>query len=153
MVYSSVIKLSAIKNEEAKCIAEIVTVPGQINVDFEDVKTVMKNAGTSVLGSAESSGEDRAKNAIESAINSPLLNDRSIIGAKKILLNIVSGGGDNELTTIELNTITNLVNESSSSNVEIILRIEYIRGDLVFNLNFYFSVENLSIMLIAIYVI
>ena len=104
----------------AKCIAEIVTVPGQINVDFEDVKTVMKNAGTSVLGSAESSGEDRAKNAIENAINSPLLNDRSIEGAKKILLNIVSGGGDNELTTIELNTITKLVNESSSDDVEII---------------------------------
>ncbi len=104
----------------AKCIAEIVTVPGQINVDFEDVKTVMKNAGTSVLGSAESSGEDRAKNAIENAINSPLLNDQSILGAKKILLNIVSGGADNELTTIELNTITKLVNESSSANVEII---------------------------------
>ena len=104
----------------AKCIAEIVTVPGQINVDFEDVKTVMKNAGTSVLGSAESSGEDRAKTAIENAINSPLLNDRSIEGAKKILLNIVSGGGDNELTTIELNTITKLVNESSSDDVEII---------------------------------
>ena len=113
-------KADDIISTSAKCIAEIVTVPGQINVDFEDVKTVMKNAGTSVLGSAESSGEDRAKNAIESAINSPLLNDRSIIGAKKILLNIVSGGGDNELTTIELNTITNLVNESSSSNVEII---------------------------------
>tara|TARA_Y100001936_G_scaffold149181_1_gene145531 strand:+ start:407 stop:1828 length:1422 start_codon:yes stop_codon:yes gene_type:complete len=104
----------------AKCIAEIVTVPGQINVDFEDVKTVMKNAGTSVLGSAESSGADRAKTAIENAINSPLLNDRSIEGAKKILLNIVSGGGDNELTTIELNTITKLVNESSSDDVEII---------------------------------
>ena len=113
-------KADDIISTSAKCIAEIVTVPGQINVDFEDVKTVMKNAGTSVLGSAESSGEDRAKNAIESAINSPLLNDRSIIGAKKILLIIVSGGGDNELTTIELNTITNLVNESSSSNVEII---------------------------------
>ena len=104
----------------AKCIAEIVTVPGQINVDFEDVKTVMKDAGTSVLGSAEASGDNRAKEAIENAINSPLLNDRNIEGAKMILLNIVSGGGDNELSTIELNTITKLVNESSSENVEII---------------------------------
>ena len=104
----------------AKCIAEIVTVPGQINVDFEDVKTVMKDAGTSVLGSAEASGDNRAKEAIENAINSPLLNDRNIEGAKRILLNIVSGGGDNELSTIELNTITKLVNESSSENVEII---------------------------------
>ncbi|MDG2342065.1 MAG: cell division protein FtsZ [Cytophagales bacterium] len=104
----------------AKCIAEIVTVPGQINVDFEDVKTVMKDAGTSVLGSAEASGDNRAQEAIENAINSPLLNDRNIEGAKRILLNIVSGGGDNELSTIELNTITKLVNESSSENVEII---------------------------------
>ena len=57
----------------AKCIAEIVTVPGQINVDFEDVKTVMKDAGTSVLGSAEASGTDRAEIAINNALTSPLL--------------------------------------------------------------------------------
>ena len=104
----------------AKCIAEIVTIPGQINVDFEDVNTVMRNAGTSVLGSAESSGDIRAQEAVENAINSPLLNDREIYGAKKILLNIVSGGGDNELTTRELNTITQLINEASSSNAEMI---------------------------------
>ncbi len=113
-------KADDIISTSAKCIAEIVTVPGQINVDFEDVKTVMKNAGTSVLGSAEASGENRAKEAIENAINSPLLNDRNIEGAKKILLNIVSGGGDYELTTIELNTITKLVNDTSSNDVEII---------------------------------
>ena len=104
----------------AKCIAEIVTIPGQINVDFEDVNTVMRNAGTSVLGSAESSGDNRAKEAVENAINSPLLNDRNIDGAKKILLNIVSGGGDNELTTRELNVITQLINDVSSSTAEMI---------------------------------
>lgn len=104
----------------AKCIAEIVTIPGQINVDFEDVNTVMRDAGTSVLGSAESSGDNRAQEAVNNAINSPLLNDRDINGAKKILLNIVSGGGDNELTTRELNTITQLINEASSSNAEMI---------------------------------
>ena len=104
----------------AKCIAEIVTIPGQINVDFEDVNTVMRNAGTSVLGSAESSGDNRAQEAVENAINSPLLNDRNIDGAKKILLNIVSGGGDNELTTRELNVITQLINEVSSSTAEMI---------------------------------
>ena len=104
----------------AKCIAEIVTIPGQINVDFEDVNTVMRNAGTSVLGSAESSGDNRAQEAVEKAINSPLLNDRNIDGAKKILLNIVSGGGDNELTTRELNVITQLINEVSSSTAEMI---------------------------------
>ena len=104
----------------AKCIAEIVTIPGQINVDFEDVNTVMRNAGTSVLGSAEASGNNRAQDAVENAINSPLLNDRDINGAKKILLNIVSGGGDNELTTRELNTITQLINDATSSNAEMI---------------------------------
>jgi len=104
----------------AKCIAEIVTIPGQINVDFEDVNTVMRNAGTSVLGSAEASGDNRAQDAVENAINSPLLNDRDINGAKKILLNIVSGGGDNELTTRELNTITQLINDATSSNAEMI---------------------------------
>ena len=104
----------------AKCIAEIVTIPGQINVDFEDVNTVMRNAGTSVLGSAESSGDNRAQEAVQNAINSPLLNDRNIDGAKKILLNIVSGGGDNELTTRELNVITQLINDVSSSTAEMI---------------------------------
>ena len=104
----------------AKCIAEIVTIPGQINVDFEDVNTVMRNAGTSVLGSAESSGDNRAQEAVENAINSPLLNDRNIDGAKKILLNIVSGGGDNELTTRQLNVITQLINDVSSSTAEMI---------------------------------
>lgn len=104
----------------AKCIAEIVTIPGQINVDFEDVNTVMRNTGTSVLGSAEASGDNRAQDAVENAINSPLLNDRDINGAKKILLNIVSGGGDNELTTRELNTITQLINDATSSNAEMI---------------------------------
>ena len=113
----------------AKCIAEIITVPGQINVDFEDIKTVMKDAGSSVLGSAEASGINRAQEAVESAINSPLLNDKDIDGAKKILLNIVSGGGDNELSTIELNTITKLVNKSASPNVEFIFGTA-IDGDL-----------------------
>ena len=113
----------------AKCIAEIITVPGQINVDFEDIKTVMKDAGSSVLGYAEASGINRAQEAVENAINSPLLNDKDIDGAKKILLNIVSGGGDNELSTIELNTITKLVNKSASPNVEFIFGTA-IDGDL-----------------------
>ena len=80
----------------------------------------MKDAGTSVLGSAEASGTDRAEIAINNALTSPLLNNTNISGAKKILLNIVSGGGDNELSTLELNTITKLANKSSSENVEII---------------------------------
>ena len=122
-------KADNIIGTSAKCIAEIITVPGQINVDFEDIKTVMKDAGSSVLGSAEASGINRAQEAVENAINSPLLNDKDIDGAKKILLNIVSGGGDNELSTIELNTITKLVNKSASPNVEFIFGTA-IDGDL-----------------------
>ena len=109
----------------AKCIAEIVTVPGRINVDFEDVKTVMKNAGTSVMGSAESSGENRAKDAVEKAINSPLLNNRSINGARKILLNIVSGSDENELSTIELEIISKFIHDSASPDVDFIFGTSY----------------------------
>ena len=77
----------------------------------------------------EELGINRAQEAVENAINSPLLNDKDIDGAKKILLNIVSGGGDNELSTIELNTITKLVNKSASPNVEFIFGTA-IDGDL-----------------------
>ena len=65
----------------ARGIAEIITVPGYINVDFKDVNTVMKNSGVSIMGYAEAAGENRAKEAIELAINSPLLEDNDIRGA------------------------------------------------------------------------
>ncbi|MBD2699062.1 cell division protein FtsZ [Spirosoma sp. BT702] len=73
-----------------KSIAEIITTQGDINADFADVKKVLEGAGQSVMGSAEASGEDRALRAIESALNSPLLNDHDIRGAKRILLTISS---------------------------------------------------------------
>jgi cell division protein FtsZ len=72
----------------AKGIAEIITHPGYINVDFEDVKTVMKTSGVALMGSAMAEGEDRALVAVKSALASPLLNDNQILGAKNILLNI-----------------------------------------------------------------
>lgn len=75
----------------AKGIAEIITVTGYINVDFEDIKTVMKNAGAAVLGSATTAGEGRALKAAQEAISSPLLNNYDILGAKKILISIISG--------------------------------------------------------------
>ncbi|MEZ4907762.1 MAG: hypothetical protein R2771_09045 [Saprospiraceae bacterium] len=79
-----------------KGIAEIITVPGYINVDFEDVNTVMKNSGITDMGNA-SAEVSRAKKAVENALNSPLLEDNDIRGAKHILLNITSGTkeGDN----------------------------------------------------------
>ena len=70
----------------SKGIAEIITVPGYVNVDFEDVKTVMMNSGAAVMGSSTTEGENRARRAAEEAISSPLLNNESIQGAEKILL-------------------------------------------------------------------
>lgn len=75
----------------AKSISEIITIPGFINVDFADVRHTMLNGGTAVMGSAIAEGEGRAMKAIHGALNSPLLNDNDIRGAKKILLNITSG--------------------------------------------------------------
>ena len=75
----------------AKGIAEIITVTGYVNVDFEDVKTVMKDSGKAIMGTRRASGENRAEEAIKLAINSPLLSDSNIEGAKNILLYITSG--------------------------------------------------------------
>ncbi len=88
----------------AKGIAEIITVPGYINVDFEDVNTVMKDSGITVMGSAMAEGENRAKKAVETALNSQLLEDNDIRGAKHILLNISSG--TKEVTMDEIGEIT-----------------------------------------------
>lgn len=89
-----------------KGIAEIITVTGYINVDFADVETVMKESGVAVMGMGMASGEDRAKSAIEAALNSPLLDSSDITGAKSILINITSGTGDSEITMDELGEIT-----------------------------------------------
>src|SRR3954447_6789328 len=75
----------------AKCITDIINSRGTIIVDFADVCTVMKNGGVAILGNATAEGEDRAQNAIEEALSSPLLNDNDIRGAKWILVNINSG--------------------------------------------------------------
>ena len=75
----------------AKGIAEIITVTGYVNVDFEDVKTVMKDSGRAIMGTGRAGGENRAEEAIKLAINSPLLNDSNIEGAKNVLLYITSG--------------------------------------------------------------
>ena len=75
----------------AKGIAEIITVTGYVNVDFEDVKTVMKDSGRAIMGTGRARGENRAQEAIKLAINSPLLNDSNIEGAKNVLLYITSG--------------------------------------------------------------
>lgn len=103
----------------SKGIAEIITVPGYVNVDFEDVKTVMQNSGAAVMGSGETEGENRARRAAELAICSPLLNNKDIHGAEKILLSIISGE-EAELQMDELAEITDYIQEIAGDNAEVI---------------------------------
>ena len=102
----------------AKGIAEIITVHGYMNVDFADVKTVMSNSGVSIMGSASAEGENRAVNAIQQALNSPLLNNNDIKGAKNILLNITSGA--EEISMDEIYDITDYLTNSVAKDVNII---------------------------------
>lgn len=102
-------KADDILTSAAKGISEIVTVTGYINVDFEDVKTVMTNGGAAIMGSAVADGENRARTAIEEALSSPLLNDNDIRGAKHILLYITFG--QNEITMDEMGEITDYIQD------------------------------------------
>lgn len=102
----------------AKGIAEIITVPGYINVDFEDVNTVMKESGITVMGSAMAEGENRAKKAVETALNSQLLEDNDIRGAKHILLNISSG--TKEVTMDEIGEITEYIQGEAGYGTDLI---------------------------------
>jgi len=104
----------------AKGIAELVTIPGKVNVDFADVKTTMKNGGITVMGSAAASGEGRARRAVEEALTSPLLNNNEISGARNILLNITSGTDENEVTMDELGEITDFVTQSVARDASVI---------------------------------
>jgi cell division protein FtsZ len=102
----------------AKGIAEIITVHGYINVDFADVETVMKDSGVAIMGSAYAEGEKRALDAIQASLESPLLNNNDIVGAKNILLNITSGG--DEVTMDEVGEITDYVQDMVGENASII---------------------------------
>jgi cell division protein FtsZ len=103
----------------AKGIAEIITLAGYVNVDFQDVRTVMLNAGAAVMGSAETRGENRAITAAQQALASPLLDSRDIMGAKKILLSIISGE-EAELQMDELTTITEYIQLQAGDEAEVI---------------------------------
>ncbi|MGH2562882.1 MAG: cell division protein FtsZ [Ginsengibacter sp.] len=109
----------------AKCITDVINSTGQINVDFADVCTVMRNGGVAILGSAAAEGENRAQKAIEKALNSPLLNDNDIRGAKWILININSAEGDNEFTMDEVETIQNHLLSQAGENTDVILGLGY----------------------------
>ncbi len=109
----------------AKCITDVITSNGQINVDFADVCTVMRNGGVAILGNAIADGEDRAQRAIEDAVNSPLLNDSEIRGAKWILINITSAEGDNEITMDEEDTIMSYLREQAGDDADVIKGIGF----------------------------
>jgi len=102
----------------AKGIAEIITVPGYINVDFKDVRTVMKDSGVSIMGSFACEGDNRALNAVEGALASPLLKDNEIEGARYILLNISSGL--REVTMDEVAIITDYIQDKAGLSADLI---------------------------------
>lgn len=103
-----------------KGIAEIITRHGHVNVDFRDVNSVMKDSGVALLGSAEASGEDRDIKAISEALDSPLLHDNDIKGAKNILLNITTPKGQNELTMREFGRITKHLQKVAGQGTNVI---------------------------------
>ncbi len=103
----------------AKGIAEIITLTGYVNVDFQDVRTVMLDAGAAVMGSAETRGDNRALKAAEQALASPLLDNHDIMGAKRILLSIISGE-EAELQMDELTTITEYIQQQAGDEAEVI---------------------------------
>jgi cell division protein FtsZ len=109
----------------AKCITDVINSTGQINVDFADVCTVMRNGGVAILGSAACEGQNRAQLAIEQALNSPLLNDNDIRGAKWILININSAEGENEFTMDEVETIQNHLLSQAGDDTDVIMGLGY----------------------------
>src|SRR5690606_15805632 len=102
----------------ARGIAEIITMTGKVNVDFEDVKTVMTRSGVAIMCMAETEGEDRALRAAQEALDSPLLNDNDISGAKFVLLNITHG--TREILMDEIDEITEHIQKAAGSTADVI---------------------------------
>jgi cell division protein FtsZ len=111
-------KADDILTTAAKGIAEIITVPGYINVDFEDIRTVMKGSGVAIMGTGIAEGENRAYKAVEMALQSPLLNDSEIKGASNVLLNVISG--EDEVRMDEVEEITAFIQQAAGVNTDII---------------------------------
>ena len=109
----------------ARCITDVISSTGQINVDFADVCTVMRNGRRAILGHAEVAGEDRALNAIEQALNSPLLNDNNIRGAKWLLLNITSAPGEFEHTMDEVEIIQQYLMQQAGEDTDVIMGLGF----------------------------
>ena len=102
----------------AKGIAEVISVTGMINVDFNDVNTVLRNSGHAIMGSARAEGENRAMEAVQAALNSPLLNENDINGAKYVLLNITYG--NMEVMMDEITNITEFIQDAAGATADVI---------------------------------
>lgn len=102
----------------AKGIAEVITLTGEVNVDMNDVNTVMKNSGVAVMGSGKAKGEDRAMSAVTQALESPLLNDNDITGAEFVLLNVTHG--EASVTMDEVMEITDYIQDKAGMSAEVI---------------------------------
>lgn len=102
----------------ARGIAEVIAVTGAINVDFNDVNTVMRNSGVAIMGSAAAEGDNRALKAVEQSLESPLLNDNDISGAEYVLLNITYG--EKEVTMDEITEITDYIQDAAGSTADVI---------------------------------
>lgn len=105
----------------AKGIAEVITKHYATNIDLKDARTVLADSGTAIMGTGKASGENKAKEAIVSALDSPLLNNNKISGAKNVLLLIVSG--ENEVTMDEIGTINDYIQTEAGNNANIIMGI------------------------------
>ena len=113
-------KANEILLKGAKGIAELVSANYMVNIDMEDARSVLKDGGTAIMGSATADGEDRAIKAVTAALNSPLLNDNKITGAKKSLLLVVFNAED-EITPEEMETITNYIQEQAGGELDIFI--------------------------------
>ncbi|MDE2810710.1 MAG: cell division protein FtsZ [Gemmatimonadota bacterium] len=111
------LKADEVLMQATRGISDLITIPGMVNLDFNDVRTVISMGGDAIMGLGEHSGEERAVEAARKAINSPLLEDVSIAGAKGVLINIAA---DSNLTLYEVNEVMSLINEEAGSDAEII---------------------------------
>tara|TARA_B100001939_G_scaffold264400_1_gene231636 strand:+ start:7 stop:1656 length:1650 start_codon:yes stop_codon:yes gene_type:complete len=113
-------KANEILNTATKGIAEVISEHLLVNIDLNDARKVLENSGTAVMGQSTAEGENRAVEAVISALDSPLLNDNDIYGAQHVLLKIVTGDGDGEIRMSELSKIKDKIQDSAGNNVNII---------------------------------
>lgn len=113
-------KANEVLNTATKGIAEVISQTLMVNIDLNDAKRVLKNSGTAVMGQAYASGENRAIDAVEAALDSPLLNDNNIKGAQQVLLKIVTGTGEQEIRMTELFSIKKHIQDAAGCDVNII---------------------------------